>query len=292
MEVLDGDEVPLKSRNGKIRTRDLVQFVPFSKFENDAKRLSMEVLAEIPRQMIEYYQFKNLDPDSMHKEISDEIIEITYAIDDCVDTYSYGFLYSYFPAVSANYIQQYITKLINWFKSWKVHLLGINTLYSLGDPFENTVRALEDQEYRMKYDNLKANCYIHGIVKVNPLDDYNISKIKYSELYTFDTYTNSLKDECGIKDRVRIISTTANSLEYTDSNNKLKLIFNDINNNTIVDDNKLKISSSSAGFTTSDDNTIVINTNEDEQIIISSQIIDEINLHSLDYIDWRTILNE
>ena len=237
-------------------------------------------------------RFKNLDPDSMHKEISDEIIEITYAIDDCVDTYSYGFLYSYFPAVSANYIQQYITKLINWFKSWKVHLLGINTLYSLGDPFENTVRALEDQEYRMRYDNLKANCYIHGTVKVNPLDDYNISKIKYSELYTFDTYTNSLKDECGIKDRVRIISTTANSLEYTDSNNKLKLIFNDINNNTIIDDNKLKISSSSAGFTTSDDNTIVISTNEDEQIVISSQIIDEINLHSSDYIDWRTILNE
>jgi hypothetical protein len=69
MEILDGDEVPLKARNGKIRERDLVQFVPFSKFKNDEKILSMEVLAEIPRQMIEYYQFKNLDPDTIRQLI-------------------------------------------------------------------------------------------------------------------------------------------------------------------------------------------------------------------------------
>lgn len=238
-------------------------------------------------------RFKNLDPDSMHKEIADEIVEITYAIDDCVDTYSYGFLYSYFPAVSANYIQQYITKLINWFKSWKVHLLGINTLYSLGDASENTIRALEDQEYKMRYDNIKTNCYIHGTVKVNPLDDYNISGVKYNTLYIFDDYTNSLKDQCLSKDRVRIISTTANSLEYTDSNSQLKLVFNDINNKTIVEnDNIMKISSGSSGFTIGNNNDIIINTDENDQVIISEQIIDEINLYSSDYIDWRSILNE
>ena len=78
MEILDGDEVPLKARNGKIRERDLVQFVPFSKFKNDEKILSMEVLAEIPRQMIEYYQFKNLDPDSLRnlKQQNRKIIKI------------------------------------------------------------------------------------------------------------------------------------------------------------------------------------------------------------------------
>ena len=75
MEVLDGDEVPLQSRNGKIRTRDLVQFVPFSKFENDAKRLSKEVLAEIPRQMIEYFQFKNLSPNKLKDLIQQDKIQ-------------------------------------------------------------------------------------------------------------------------------------------------------------------------------------------------------------------------
>ena len=99
--------------------------------------------------------FKSLDPDAMHKQVADNIVEVTYAIDDCVDTYSYGYLYSYFPAVSASYIQQYIIKIINFFKSWKVHLLGINTVYKFDDKLENTVRALECRMYRNRYDNIK-----------------------------------------------------------------------------------------------------------------------------------------
>ena len=75
MEILDGDEVPLKSRSGKIRTRDIVQFVPFSKFQNDAKKLSMEVLAEIPRQMIEYFQFKNISPNKLKDLIQQDKIQ-------------------------------------------------------------------------------------------------------------------------------------------------------------------------------------------------------------------------
>ncbi len=70
MEILDGDEIPLVSSTGKKRMRDLVQFVPFSKYENDAKKLSMEVLAEIPRQILEFYQFKKLDPPKLKNLMS------------------------------------------------------------------------------------------------------------------------------------------------------------------------------------------------------------------------------
>ena len=62
MEILDGDDIPLISTSGKIRMRDLVQFVPFSRYKKDEKKLMMEVLGEIPRQIVEYYQFKNLNP--------------------------------------------------------------------------------------------------------------------------------------------------------------------------------------------------------------------------------------
>ena len=62
MEILDGDDMPLVSSYGKKRMRDLVQFVPFSKYQNDEKKLADEVLAEIPKQMVEYYKFKNLSP--------------------------------------------------------------------------------------------------------------------------------------------------------------------------------------------------------------------------------------
>ena len=70
MEILDGDEVPLVSSSGQKRMRDLVQFVPFSKYGNDEKKLASEVLAEIPKQMVEYYKFKNLKPNQIQLLIS------------------------------------------------------------------------------------------------------------------------------------------------------------------------------------------------------------------------------
>ena len=62
MEILDGDEVPLVSSKGKKRLRDLVQFVPFSKFQNDEIKLSKKVLEEIPKQIVDYYTINNLTP--------------------------------------------------------------------------------------------------------------------------------------------------------------------------------------------------------------------------------------
>ena len=81
METLDGDEIPLTSSTGEKRKRDLVQFVKFSKYESNEEELSKEIFAEIPRQIVEYYQFKNLNPekieifkDSSKKTINNNIL--------------------------------------------------------------------------------------------------------------------------------------------------------------------------------------------------------------------------
>ena len=62
MKVLDADENPLVNSGGQRAARDLVQFVPFLNYENDPQRLAQEVLAEIPRQILQYYEMNNLDP--------------------------------------------------------------------------------------------------------------------------------------------------------------------------------------------------------------------------------------
>ena len=67
MEDLDGDEEFLVSSKGQIRKRDIVQFVPFEKYAYNPQTLAMEVLAEIPKQIVEYYRFKNLDPEQIKK---------------------------------------------------------------------------------------------------------------------------------------------------------------------------------------------------------------------------------
>ena len=55
MDELDADEVPLVASNGVRMRRDIVQFVPFRKFEaNSNVGLAAEVLAEVPRQVDEF----------------------------------------------------------------------------------------------------------------------------------------------------------------------------------------------------------------------------------------------
>ena len=68
MEQLDGDEIPLISRKGIKRQRDLVQFVPFNKYEGDEIKLREEVLEEIPRQVIEYYTLNFIYPELLNNE--------------------------------------------------------------------------------------------------------------------------------------------------------------------------------------------------------------------------------
>ena len=59
MKVLDADINPLINSKGEKACRDIVQFVPFLKYERNPEKLSAEVLAEIPRQLIEYYEQNN-----------------------------------------------------------------------------------------------------------------------------------------------------------------------------------------------------------------------------------------
>ena len=70
MKILDGDDIPLESSKGVKRKRDLVQFVPFSDYQNKEEELAMEVLAEIPRQIVEFYQYKNLNPEKIENKMN------------------------------------------------------------------------------------------------------------------------------------------------------------------------------------------------------------------------------
>lgn len=62
MEKLDADINPLINSKGKRATRDIVQFVEFRKFENNATKLAEEVLEEIPTQVESYYRMIDKAP--------------------------------------------------------------------------------------------------------------------------------------------------------------------------------------------------------------------------------------
>lgn len=64
MEALDCDGCLLRIGK-KVAARDIVQFVPFNRFNRDPSALAREVLAEIPRQMVEYMKMKGIQPNQM-----------------------------------------------------------------------------------------------------------------------------------------------------------------------------------------------------------------------------------
>ncbi|KAM9487806.1 copine-3 isoform 2-T2 [Clarias gariepinus] len=63
MEILDGDDGRLKSPSGEPAARDIVQFVPYRKFQNASREaLAQCVLAELPQQLASYFKLNKLHP--------------------------------------------------------------------------------------------------------------------------------------------------------------------------------------------------------------------------------------
>ncbi|KAK2858643.1 hypothetical protein Q5P01_003263 [Channa striata] len=62
MEFLDSDNTLLSSPTGDVASRDIVQFVPFRQFQGSSVALAQSVLAELPDQVVSFFNAYNLKP--------------------------------------------------------------------------------------------------------------------------------------------------------------------------------------------------------------------------------------
>lgn len=89
MEVLDADDIPLVGRQGKKAKRDIVQFVPFTKFASRSfTALAEEVLKEIPEQLTGYFSQRDIKPNPPRpaSERHFEAVPIHVADDKVIDS--------------------------------------------------------------------------------------------------------------------------------------------------------------------------------------------------------------
>ena len=218
-------------------------------------------------------RYKNMNETILQREISDEVNEIVYILDNYLKSDNIKLIYTHFPGTTSDNIQTYILKIINWFKSWKVHLLGMNNKYNLSNKYENFVSIKYDFHYNTEYEDLRNSVYIY--------DTYRYD----------DNSESSYRDNVPIIDRIRIIDSTANTIEYRNSCKDIHIILNDINNRVYINDLDLYISAAYDGFSTNNAN-IIIDTNRTDQDAIYGQFIDEINLFTNDYIELEENINE
>jgi len=63
MDALDGEgDKLLRDDRGNVAKRDIVQFVPFRDYEDNADKLAKKVLSEIPDHICHYYKVNNITP--------------------------------------------------------------------------------------------------------------------------------------------------------------------------------------------------------------------------------------
>lgn len=224
----------------------------------------------------------SMDKEIMMKEIADAIIEATYSIDASMDSVEFKHLYSYLPAVSSKFVQQYLMKVINFFKSWKVHLLGINTIYKMDDPFENTVQILDDQDMHIRT-LIASNVHVADVVKINP--EYREDGERYDTLFPdWELFNLRLSDNCRPVDRVRVMSISQNKITYTDNYEEMHISFDDDSIKALESPSgDFIIRSGTDGFKAAD-NFLFID-DKDSNAIYPAQSISGVNINSTDILE-------
>lgn len=77
-------------------------------------------------------------------KITEVIDAAIYAIEEYINGDDFKFIFSNLPSVSSESVKRYIYKVVNFFKSYKVEIYNINTLYKLDDKLENKIKMIDD----------------------------------------------------------------------------------------------------------------------------------------------------
>lgn len=135
------------------------------------------------------------------RKIDEYIGAIVTAIQEYIDSDEYKYLFSNIPGETAEYLQRYIMKIIDFFKSYKIDMVGMNTIYTIDDKFNNFLRAIDKIDHTnitfYKDEFMDPKEHTHTRVKtmyadsVNPIDTMYISQMVTLIKTFLDRYTMS-----------------------------------------------------------------------------------------------------
>lgn len=94
-----------------------------------------------------YYKLLEIDrmedSESRNQYIANLIDNILFILEEYIDMDEFSGIFHNLPAVSAEAVKEYISTVIDFYKSYKVHFLGVNTLYTFDDDYEGWVRIID-----------------------------------------------------------------------------------------------------------------------------------------------------
>lgn len=140
-----------------------------------------------------YYELMDIlaidDPDDRKQRISTTIDGIVMALENYINLDEFQSLLHGLPAVSAEAVKQYIAQVINFYKSFKVDFLGLNTIYYLDDKIEGLIKIIDHVFlYRnfTKDEKIKIHELISKLrVTTNPKEKLDLLEVLHLDIFTW-----------------------------------------------------------------------------------------------------------
>lgn len=152
------------------------------------------------------------DKDSKIQVIANIVNNVTYALSEYIDSEQFKAIYNSFPTMSSEAVKGYIMKIINFFKSYKVDFLGINTIYRFDDKLDNKINIIDcmmSNHIFDKNDIIPFYEIISKSVQIIPSDNASIYERLYIDISRIVNKLYSLnmdiKDKANINCKLSII---------------------------------------------------------------------------------------
>ena len=100
---------------------------------------------------IEEIKYGFEDEESRTQYIANLIDNIVYVLEEYIDTDEFSGLFHNLPVVSAEAVKEYIAQVINFFKSFKITFLGLNTTYIFDDKLDGTIKLIDDLRLELNF---------------------------------------------------------------------------------------------------------------------------------------------
>lgn len=129
------------------------------------------------------------DEDERKQFISSQIDNIVTVLENYIDLEDeYQSLLSNLPAVSAEAVKVFIAEVINFYKSYKVDFLGLNTIYYLDDKNEGLIRIIDDLRLQRNFTKNEVVKIYELISRMSVNMTYE-EKIRWLETLYLDIFT-------------------------------------------------------------------------------------------------------
>lgn len=180
------------------------------------------------------------DDKSRNQYIANLIDSIVYVLEEYIDTKEFNGIFSNLPVTSSEAVKKYIATVINFYKSFKVDFLGLNTVYYLDDKLDGIIKIIDDiMEIRPNYTE-KDYVKLYDFVKmmINMTEDEHIDlQIREQIMMNITWFAQVwLRDKYFPEEKImdmRINITKEDYLQFMELNN--------ISRYNIYDDHDFKI---------------------------------------------------